>query len=1040
MFAFVKTAINLNRSVLLLLMLILVSGTFAYLTIPKEAEPDVDIPIVSVSVRLEGISAQDAERLLTRPLEQELRSVTGLKEMRSTSMQSMSVIILEFVAGFDSEKALNDIRDKVDLAKSQLPPESDDPVIKEFNIALFPILVLTLSGEVPDEQLIFTARKLQKALEALPDVLEVQIGGDREEMIEILIDPLKLESYNLSQMEVVQLVRQNNQLIAAGNLEMDSGRYAITVPGVFETLDDILNVPIKRVGEAVIRFKDVAVGRRTFKDPTTFARNNGKPAISLEISKRLGANVIETIDTVKWVTEQAISQLPEGIRIDYSQDKSVYIRDMLKDLQNNVMIAILLVSIVLVATLGLRAAGLVGIAIPGSFLAGILALSIMGYTINIIVLFSLIMAVGMLVDGAIVVVELADRKMAENYPRREAYRIAAQRMAWPITASTATTLAAFAPLLIWPGLVGEFMKYLPITLIATLTASLFMALIFVPVVGSLIGKRAADSHFRSQAIDISESGDLHTIQGGTGWYIRILAQALKHPVKMILLTCSLLIAVYITYFQFGKGVEFFPEVEPENAFIQVIAQGDLSIFQRSQLVREVENRILPIPGLKSVYALAGVTLPGQEIRDDTIGTLQVEFDDWQVRRPAAEIIEEIRLQTASVPGVMVQVREQESGPPTGKAIQIELSADNADLLEPATQKIRDYLETLDDLVDINDSRPVPGIEWQIHVDRARASEFGMDVAAIGNAIQLVTGGINLGAYRPDDSDDEIDIRIRFPENSRHIDQLQSLRIPTSQGAIPVSHFTQRVAAQKVSKIEKTNAKRIMMIDADLTPGTLTQPKIEAISKWIESAKLDPGIAVRFKGEDEERKAASQFLLKAFFVAMFLITIILVTQFNSYYQAFLILTSVLFSTIGVLLGLLITAQPFGIVMCGIGVIALAGIVVNNNIVLIDTFNHLCRNGLDTYEAILRTGAQRLRPVMLTTVTTIFGLLPMVFGLNIDLIGRKITLGAPSSQWWSQLSTAIAGGLAFATVLTLVLTPCMLMLGKKCPASHPENTPE
>jgi len=1024
----IDASITRSRPVLLILCLILVAGTVSYMTIPKEADPDIAIPIIYVSIHHEGISPEDAERLLIRPMENKLQNIEGVKEMNSTAVEGDASIVLEFDAGFDSDAALTDVREKVDIAKADLPDESDEPSVNEVNIALFPVLVVTLYGDVAERLMVRTARDLRDQLESLPGVLEVDIAGDREDLVEILIDPVRAENYQQSQENLTRFIARNNELVAAGALDTGSGRFAIKVPGLFENVEDILSLPIMVSGDSMVRFSDVAVASRTFKDPTGFARVNGQPAVTLEVTKRIGTNIIDTIAEVRRLVAEEQHDWPPGIQVLFSQDKSNDIRDMLYDLQNNVIAAVLLVMIVIVAALGLRTAGLVGMAIPGSFLAGILVISMIGLTVNIVVLFSLIMSVGMLVDGAIVVVELADRKMAEGLPRKQAYAEASNRMAWPIIAATATTLAAFMPLLFWPGIVGEFMKYLPITLIATLSASLFMALIFVPTLGALIGKRAPDSEYQTEILVAAEQGELEVIKGWTGRYIRFLRWAVRYPKLVILLAIVILAAVYGAYGAFGKGVEFFPDVEPENAMVQIRARGDLSIAERDQLVREVESRILDMNEFSSIYSRSGFQFRAQ-VSEDAIGLIQLELIDWKLRRPAKQILAEVRDRTRDLAGIIIELQQQESGPPVGKPVQIQLSSRFPELLPPAVVRIRSMLEEIGGFVDVNDSRFIPGIEWQLRVDRAEASRYGADITSVGSLIQLVTNGIRIGSYRPDDTDDEVEIRVRYPIGDRSIDQLDRLRIPTERGAVPIGNFVTRSANPKVGTIKRSDGRRVMTVEADVEEGILPDFKVGEIRKSLALAEFDPRIEFTFKGEDKEQREAEAFLIKAFGVALFVMAIILVTQFNSFYQAMLILSAVFFSTIGVLLGLLITGQPFGIVMSGVGVIALAGIVVNNNIVLIDTYNRQRRTGRDAFDSVLRTGALRLRPVLLTTVTTILGLLPMVLGVNIDFIGREIAIGGPSTQWWTQLATAIAGGLAFATLLTLVMTPCLLLLGER-----------
>jgi multidrug efflux pump len=1026
----IDAAFNRSRTVLSVLVLILISGTVAYFTIAKEAEPDIAIPIIYVSMNHEGISPEDAERLLVRPMEKELQSIEGVKEMRSTASEGHASVLLEFDAGFDSDNALQDVRDKVDIAKAELPDDTDEPTVNEVNFSLFPVLVVTLSGSAPERTLLTLARDLKEKIEAIGEVLEADIAGNRDEVVEVIVNPAVLDSYGISYEELIGFIVSNNKLVAAGALDTGQGRFSVKIPGLLESAEDVLSLPVKVAGDRVVTFGDVTTVHRTFKDRTSFARLNGKPAISLEVSKRSGENIIETIEKVKAVVEAQRLLWPPGVEVSFSQDKSGQIRDMLKDLQNNVLSAVLLVMVVIIAALGVRTAGLVGLAIPGSFLTAILLIYAMGMTINMVVLFSLIMAVGMLIDGAIVVTELADRKMAEGMPRKGAYAFAARRMSWPITASTATTLAVFMPLLFWPGVVGEFMKYLPITLLATLGASLAMALIFVPTLGELVGKRSSADPETIRSLAAAETGDITEIRGFTGLYVRLLGRALAHPVVVLLVAIVLLIVVYGAYGKFGKGVEFFPDVEPEQALVHVRARGNLSVYEQDALVQEVEQRILNMEEIETFYTRTGLNLRGDNLAEDVIGVIQMEFIDWQLRRPASQIMHEIRERTRDIAGILIETRKPDAGPPVGKPVQIELSSQFPELLVPAVEKVRALFSEVGELFDIEDSRPLPGIEWQLRVDRTQAGRFGANVVIVGNAVQLVTNGIKVSSYRPDDADDEVDIIVRLPYERRYLQQLDHLRVQTPYGLVPISNFVSRSPAPKLGTINRVDAKRVMTVKADVEEGVLVDKKVKELQQALAGqVKLDPRVDITFKGEDEEQRESEVFLTKAFGVALFVMAIILVTQFNSFYQALLILSAVIFSTVGVLLGLLTTGQPFGIVMSGIGVISLAGIVVNNNIVLIDTFNVLRQGGLPVVEAVLRTGAQRLRPVLLTTVTTILGLMPMVFGLNIDLVNREISSGAPSTQWWVQLATAIAGGLAFATVLTLILTPCLLLLGEK-----------
>ncbi|WP_333913065.1 efflux RND transporter permease subunit [Vibrio coralliirubri] len=1023
MYSIIDAALSRARTMLSLLVLILVAGVVTYITIPKESSPDITIPIIYVSVGHQGISPTDAERLLVRPIEQELRSIEGVKEMTATAAEGHASVVLEFNVGVDLTKAMADVRDAVDLAKPKLPEDSDEPTVNEVTLASEqPVLSVVLFGTVPERTIVQIARELGDKLESYRQILEVDIAGDRDDIVEIIVDPLLMESYSLDQADIYNLIALNNRVVAAGFVDTGYGRFSVKVPSVFNSLKDVLELPIKVDGKQVVTFGDVATVRRAFRDPESFARLDGKSAVVLDIKKRAGENIIETVELVKAVMAGAQQQAewPNNLLVKYTWDESKDVKIMLNDLQNNILSAIILVVIVIIGILGVRTALLVGISIPGSFLTGLLVLSVFGLTVNIVVLFSLIMAVGMLVDGAIVVTEFADRRMQEGEGRKAAYRDAAKRMAWPITASTATTLAAFAPLLFWPDVTGEFMKFLPLTLIATLTASLIMALLFVPVLGGLIGKPQYVSSQSQARMVALHNGDFSQATGLTKAYYHTLSIAIKHPFKILCSAILLAVAVGFTYSKAGLGAEFFPEVDPPFFNVKVRSHGDLSIQEKDDIMRDIELMMLNHDEFDTVYTRTG--------GDDQIGLISITPVDWQYRRSVKAIIDELKIQTDQYAGVEIEYKFPDAGPPVENDLVIELSARTPEQLNQAAKIVRGWADGNQTLTNISDTASKDGIDWKVDIRRDDAARFAADATLVGNTVQFVTNGLKIGDYLPDDSSEEVDILVRYPNDKRDIGRFDQLRVKTPAGLVPITNFAQIVPDHKQDTIKRLDGKRVVNIMADMEEGYNLALELPKIEQALSELGLPSSVEFRIRGQNEEQENSSAFLQSAFLVALAVMALILITQFNSFYQAFLILSAVLFSTVGVFVGLLIFQRPFGIVMSGIGVIALAGIVVNNNIVLIDTYNQLIKRGLDKRDAILRTGVQRLRPVMLTTVTTILGLMPMVLEMNIDLINQKIEFGAPSTQWWSQLATAIAGGLAFATVLTLVLTPCLLMLGR------------
>ena len=1100
-----------------ILIFIIAAGSSTYISIPKEAVPDVNIPIIYVSLSQKGISANDSERLLVKPIEDEVKTVEGIKEIRSTAYTGGGNVLLEFDAGFDADKAMDDIREKVDRAKGDLPNEADEPTVNEVNISAFPIILISLSGNLPDRTLQDLAENLQDEIETIPSVLEAKIGGRRNEQVDVIIDTLALEGYNINIENLINTVNQNNMMVSAGEQDTGDGSFNIKVPGLYETIDDVLDTPIKTFGDSVITFRDIAKVKRTFEDRKSYANVNGKNSVTIEVSKRVGENIIDTIKKIKEVSEQVTKDFPPSVDISFSQDQSKTIQTMLNSLQNNVIAAIILVLIIILGALGVRSGFLVGVSIPGSFLSGILLLSIMGFTMNIVVLFALILSVGLLVDGAIVIVEYADRKIKEGLTIKESFAGASKKMARPIISSTATTLAAFVPLLFWPGLAGEFMKYLPITLICVLTSSLFMALLFVPVLGTIINTIArvflqfviptllslilfnifsiltnyvdinglkipltiikylaslalfiftfikiipsvykiSESINKKQG-NISESSKILssesdvsviTLKGFIGSYAKLINFLLNHPAKVIVSAILILVGVSFTYTKIGSGIEFFPEVEPELAKIVVYARGNLSAKEKRDYVSRVENIILKIQSknneFKNIYALSGNISDQSEASEDFIGSISLEYNDWDKRRKSKVILNEILNKTKTIKGIKVESREQEGGPPTGKPINIKLTSPNKSLLLSESYRLKEFIDSYPELINIEDNFPAPGIEWEINVNRKQAAKFGANISTIGNVIKLATNGIKLGEYRPDDSNDSIPMYLRYPSEGRTLDIIQNLRVNTAVGLVPIANFVEIIANNRTGNIVRVNSKNAINIQADIEVGVYADAKVKEMEyvlginnfppsfrgKPIENLKkfnLDPRIKVQLIGENQDQKEAQDFLSKAFAVALFMMLLILLLQFNSFYSGFLILFSVVMSTTGVFIGLMITGQAFSIVMTGVGVIALAGIVVNNNIILIDTFDFLKNKMPTVREAIIKTGAQRIRPVLLTTFTTVLGLLPMVTMTNVDFVTREITRGSPDTQWWVQLSTAIVFGLIFATILTLIVTPSALML--------------
>ncbi|MEM0986320.1 MAG: efflux RND transporter permease subunit [Pseudomonadota bacterium] len=1039
MHSLIDGAIWQARMVLSVLVVALLAGGITYANLPKEADPDVPIPFVGVTIPLEGISPEDAERLLIRPVETELKSIEGLKQLDAFALEGAGQIIAEFEVTFDQDQAVVDVREAVDLAQRELPDDALEPIITELNAATFPILVINIFGDTPERNLYALARALQDELEGVEGVLEARLVGDREEVLEIVLDPVKLETYNLSYQEIFNTVAANNRLVPAGNVPMDEGRFPVKVPGLIKTAEDAVALPLITSGDAVITLADVADVKRTFKDRTSFSEFNGRPSVQLQIVKRTGANILDTVADVHTIVDRQKQAWPATVQAELTSDMSEMIDDQLGQLQTSIATAVVLVMIIVVAALGLRSAGMVGLAIPGSFVMAFLLLGVFGYTINMMVMFGMVIAVGILVDGAIVVVEYADRKMAEGLHRRDAYSMAAKRMFWPIVASSATTLAAFFPFLFWNSLIGKFMAYLPITLIFVLASSLVMALIFLPVLGSVVGGRAHSDGADDLAAVSGASGDPRTAPGWIGAYARTTSMLVARPWLVTLGAAGIIVSIFVWFGNTTHKSELFLDVEPEQIYVFVQARGNLSAAEEFAIVKGTADGLSDIPGIESMSTSSGTEGSGEMNFDgvsppppDTIGRILINFTDREMGFDGRETEQAIRERLAELPGVHSEVQKLEQGPPVGKDVQVMLRSNNGAALTEATRRVRAFVDSMDGLREIEDTLPLPGIEYQLRVDRAQAGKFGVDVAEVGAAVQLVTNGILVGKYRPDDALEEIDIRVRLPEEERSVEALDTLRIGTPQGQVPLSLFVTREPAPKVTKIERRDGKRALFVRANAAVQGEGAAKVQEIRDWIPTAGIDPSVEVGFEGADEDAAEAAAFFQVAALTSLFLMGVILLWEFNNFFHVFLTLTAVMLSTAGVLIGIQIFLPYVSILMIGTGIVALAGIVVNNNIVLIDTFQRLRRDGRTAEQASIAAAAQRIRPILLTTLTTVCGLLPMMFMLNVNFRAGTISQGGVTAEWWVPLATAVVFGLGFSTLMALIVTPVWLAVPEKIAA--------
>ena len=1111
------------RMILALIIASLAAGVFSYTGLPKEGEPDIEIPALFISVVFPGISAADSETLLIRPIETELADIDGLKKMTATAAENYAGVAIEFEFGWDKAKTMADVRDAMNSAEAFFPEGAEKYSINELNFSEFPIIIVNLTGDVPERTMTRVAKKLQEEIEAMDAVLEAVVSGDREEMVEVTIDPLRLESYNVTAGELINVVQNNNQLIAAGEVDSKQGTFSVKIPSSFNEVQDIYNLPVKTNGDRIVTLGDLAQIKLTFVDRSGTARFNGQNTVALQVVKRKGFNLIGTAREVRLLVEKESQGWPANLKaavdVGTSNDQSRVVDSMVRQLEGSVLTAIALVMIVVLTSLGTRAALLVGFSIPTSFLLCFVLLGLMGITISNIVMFGLILAVGMLVDGAIVVVEYADKRISQGTGPMKAYVEAAKRMFWPVVSSTATTLCAFLPMLFWPGVPGQFMGMLPVTLIFVLSASLIVALIYLPILGGVSGRLSRFFENSSNLlhdivpwfirlplvplvtfflclsilqvvnpsllldIDLEEAGPMANLPGVVmfilsafmasivlgsveirkrqknvkagyrrtpfGYFIKFIA---GNPIMPLIAIGGVIGFTSFIFTTFGKnnyGVEFFVEGEPEQAIVYVKARGNLSLTEKDILVRQAELIVNAHPGVESVFSFAGTgglnqNTAGATAPKDTIGQIQLETIPWENRRgnpdlDGNKIIAELSNALSVLPGIEIEILELERGPASPKPVHLRLKGENWSDLLSTTAKMRAIFNQTEGLIQVEDTRPLPGIDWQIDVDVEKAGRYGADVATVGAMVQLVTRGILLDTMRVDSSDEEIEIRVRLPEEDRFLSTLDNLKVRTADGLVPLSNFISRKPVTKLAEINRIDQKRYFDIkagvQANLKRTILSDEGVENeifinanerityLTGYLEENPLPPGISWEWTGDQADQAESQAFLSSAFAAALVLMFIILLAQFNSFYNSFVVLIAVVLSTVGVLIGMLVMQQPFSIIMTGTGIVALAGIVVNNNIVLIDTYQELSRY-LPKVEAIIRTAEQRIRPVLLTTITTMAGLAPMMFGLSLDFVNGGYSVDSPTALWWKQLATAVVFGLGTATMLTLVFTPALL----------------
>ncbi|WDP84416.1 MAG: efflux RND transporter permease subunit [Desulfobacter sp.] len=1055
------TAIKNRTSVLVLVIIIVGMGLYAYKVLPRESEPEITIPYVFVRTEYRGGSASDIETAITIKIEKKLKGLNKVKNISSVSSQGLSQINIEFLPGTDIDEVLTRVKDKVDEARGDLPTDlENDPSVFEVNFSDMPIVVYSLAGQVGPKALKKIADDLKDDIEAVPGVLEADVTGGREREIRVEVDTDKLAYYRISITDLQTAVVTENQNTSGGAITLGDGRYQLKIPGEFETPEEILSLVVATHAGRPIYLKDVARVVDGLKDETSRSRLNGVPSINISVKKRTGENIIAITEKIQTVIERARLSFPQNTTITRLMDKSDDVRAMVADLENNIISGLILVVMVLFVALGIRNAVLVGLAIPFSMFLTFAVLQALGISLNTVVLFALTLALGMLVDNAIVIIENIYRYMQQGVPRIEAAMKATGEVAWPVIGSTLTTLAAFAPMLFWPGIMGEFMGYLPLTLIVTLSSSLFVALVINPAMCAFF-MRAKDQTQGPGAQEIQALGEQPIeIKGMVlKTYKFILEHSLNHKFAVLVGAFAVLvILVQIWMLRIGieKPLEFFPSIDPRSAYVNIdVPEGaDIEFIDRT--VKEVEKAIAGRPESDYAHAVAGqthekadgstFTAPsdinniehiytrvvqnaGASIFDSNLPNhIGIQFIDFEERNTSTKLdLEKIRKRVAHIPGVKITVDEQKDGPPTGPPINIEISGENFVVLSRIAEQVKQMVQNVPHVKDVRDDYQGGLPSVQVKIDRQKTALFGLTTSAIGMALKIAYNGLDVSTYY--EGDEDYDITVSLAESDRQVtDILHKLMIPSPSGEmVPLTTLASISYKGTIGDIVRKNHERVVTVQANVdetkTTGTVAREQVMALMKEM---SLPPGYLYKFTGEDEEQKESQEFLTMAFIVALFLIFLILVTLFNSVIQPVIILTSVILSLGGAFWGLTVINSPFGVIMTGVGIISLAGVVVNNAIVLIDYTNKLRDSGMTIRAAVISAGATRLRPVMLTAVTTILGLLPMVTGVSYDFHLMAMSWSSESSQWWSSMAIVVIFGLMIATILTLVVVPALYAL--------------
>ncbi len=1091
-----NVSIDNRTSIFILVFIIIILGVSAYLTLPRESAPDISIPLVIVSTPYYGVSPEDIESLVTKKIEKEINGISEVKNITSSSFEGYSLIRVEFESGYNIDDALQKVRDKVNKAEPELPPDVEKPEIIEINFSEFPILTLNIAGPYGLVKLKDIAEDLKDDIEKVPGVLDVKINGGIEREVKVDVDLNKLNHYNIRFDDILNAINNENRTIPGGSIDVNNSSFLVRIPGEFNKPYIIENIIVKLHEGQPVYVKNLAEVTYGFKDRTTFARLNTNDAVSVDVTKRVGENIIRIADDVKAIISDKEKELPADLQLYISTDMSKDIKKQVMELENNIFSGLVLVVGVLFFFLGVRNAMFVAIAIPLSMLISFFILQALNVTLNFVVLFALILALGMLVDNAIVIIENIYKFLEDGESLVDAAKKGAAEVAWPVLTSTMTTVAAFFPLLFWTGVTGEFMFYIPLVLIITLLSSLFVALVINPVIASALMKleKPGDkpetlfqrltypftriTHFFVEVLlpkilghykDFLEKAlgaprpkgrKIHTrnwlallsiiifffIIGSVaeilpGIPLILLSIALGISIlflftnsRLRVLWATFLILLNITEFYgvLGHGIEFFPAVQPQRIYVNLESPSGTNINMSDNIVQSIEQKLAGYNSkdVKDVLAVVGASSNPFDGGSSTPNksTLTIQFIDYETREQSSSVTtEEIRDIVIKTAGADVLVKKEDVGPPVGPPVNIEISGEDYTMLGNYSSMVREIIKDVPGLVDLNDDYDAGRPEIRVDIDREKAALYGMNTGMVANAVRTAINGSTASKYRVDE--DEFDITVRLREDQRNsLDALKNLKIIFNNDkgntlSVPLITIADIEQSEGPGAIKRKNLKRVITVTANTQEGINANEVLDNVKAQLTDFRLPPGYSISFTGQNEEQEKASAYLGKAFSVALLMIFMILVIQFNSLSQPLIIMSAVIISLIGVFIGLILYGMPFGIIMTGIGVISLAGVVVNNNIVLIDYINVLRRKGLSRREAVVSAGLRRFRPVTLTAITTILGLIPLTFGFGFDMYTLSFTGGGESAEFWKSMGIAVIFGLAFATVLTLVIVPVM-----------------